>query len=191
MEARRLILDALEDAPDGMCDGCLRLETQLPSHQDVNGTCRILASIGALSREKDLRQPCPRCNKALIINRLIPGSDRTYSSKKLPRPASPLNFGIVELDALRRILIGWLNEIDPDNARLGFSKRVTLLRNSDRLTGRTAALMLTHATYRNDLYYNDRLGLSESEERILFEIDRELRAFLKDVHIQTDSNIVN
>jgi len=167
----RGILDALEDYPQGICDSCLRLLLHATSHQTINGACLKLEIEGRLVREKSKLIECERCKKNSITNRLIPLAPQP--------PVEPLQvarglFGISELDDLRRKLIQYLNAIDPLGSKEGFSRRVANLRNSQTLPSVIASLMLTHAAYRNELYYTPR-PLNGDEVQILQAIDKYLR----------------
>ncbi|MGC2621433.1 MAG: hypothetical protein WA414_20480 [Acidobacteriaceae bacterium] len=131
-----------------------------------------------LKRMKRLlsHSPAPVLARPKQINNPAPSST--------PVVTAPAEFGINELDALRREMIQFLNRLDRASTREGFSKRVTLLRNSQALPSRIASLMLTHAAYRNDCYYNGYV-LSEDETKILDAIDKCLRAYIANAKPQT------
>lgn len=97
------------------------------------------------------------------------------------------DFGINEMDALRREMFQFLNKLDPNNPREGFSRRVTILRNDQTLPSTIASLMLTHAAYRNDLYYNSHV-LTPEETQILRAIDKCLRSFIRDFKPNPESS---
>ena len=169
---RREIFDALEDAPEGLCDSCLQKACGTSSHQTMNNECRKLELEGRLHRGKSGDSECTGCGKHSIINRLVPFAEKSPIGAVEFAP-----FGIIELDALRRELIQFFNSIDASGSKEGFSKRVTSLRNSQILPATVASLMLTHAAYRNDVYYNSH-QLTSDERQILKGIDKFLRAFL-------------
>lgn len=174
MNPRRAVLDILEDLPNGLCDACLLQTLDAKSHQSVNATCRSLEHEGRLVREKLHYIECDGCRKIRVINKLVRAVAVRQLNSQTPQKST---FGIDDLDALRRDLIQYLNRLDPNTSREGFGKRVTQLRNNQRLSSTIASLMLTHAAYRNELYYNQ-TSLAEGECRILEEIEAHLRTHI-------------
>lgn len=179
MNARRHVLDALEDAPQGLCDACLLKELPLSSHQHVNATCRLLEKEGRLTREKNLNEECQGCLRVRVINRLVPAAKavKAVTSSPITPQSVTATFDINELDALRRDVIQYLNKLSPTISKDGFSKRVTTLRNDQLISPTIASLLLTHAAYRNEMYYN-KYQLSDYEREILRRIDQHIRITL-------------
>jgi hypothetical protein len=174
---RREVLDALEDAPNGLCDACLQKALGASSHQHVNATCRNLEIEGRLGRSKSAQEECDGCLKIRVINRLVPSVQRAQPAPKAQKAPGGNSIGINELDDLRREIIQFLNKIDPGSAKDGFGKRVSALRSNQLLPPLIASLMLTHAAYRNELYYTS-YQLTGDEMLILESIDKFLRSFL-------------
>ena len=177
MTLRRDILDLLEDVPGGLCDACLKNALQMHSHQHVNAICRGLEQEGRLIRVKTAYEECGGCLKVRVINSLQPAPSNVKPTNTQGSKSSGSSFGINELDGLRRDIIQLLNRIDPGSSRDGFSKRVSALRSNQQLPSVIASLMLTHAAYRNEIYYNTH-QLCDSESRILKEIDIFLRTYI-------------
>lgn len=177
MTLKREVLDLLEDAPNGLCDGCLQDALNVKWRPHVNVTCRNLEREGRLVREKSRTSECERCLKiSVFTNRLVPTSTRTATTPSSAIASSRV-FGVNQLDDLRRELIQFLNKLEPSSCRDGFSKRVNALRGNQVLPATIASLMLTHASYRNELYYNA-YQLSTEEIKILEQIDKYLRGYV-------------
>jgi hypothetical protein len=172
MTLRREILDILEDAPNGLCDGCLLRATSAKQRPQVNTICRILSDEGRLVRGKS-GLDCEHCHKVITPNSLRPVPGK--SSNRSDQASSAL--AINDLDKLRREVIQFLNKLDHGTSKEGFSRRVAMLRNNQVLPSRIAALMLTHASYRNDVYYNGYV-LTDDECRIVDSIEKCLRAYI-------------
>jgi|SRR6185437_5412105 len=174
MILRRQILDILEDASNGLCDGCLLKKTGAKQRPQVNNICRILSDEDRLVREKGSLE-CDCCGKTIYLNRLKPVPIQLASKIAEADCVVTVN----QMDELRREMIHYLNYLDPNNSREGFSKRVLALRDSQSIPTGIASLMLTHASYRNAMYYN-RYTLSNDEGRILDLVSRYLRSYVKD-----------
>lgn len=174
MDVRRAVLDALEDVPEGRCDACLSLEIGTTYPQQVNAASRLLEREGRLIRKKELYQECDGCGKVRVVNRPTRSHAVVASSSIVSQTSS---LGINDLDSLRRDIIQWLNRLNPSTSREGFSRRVTALKNSQVLPATVASLMLTHAAFRNELYYNPR-ELTDGEFHILEALHKYLRSYL-------------
>ncbi len=180
MTVADVVLETIEAWPHGICDACLVFATGITPHQLVNATCRSLELRKLIKRDKHYQVTCGRCGKVRMLNRTIQGdrdiklSDAAQLQvirREVPTP------DVEFLDKLRRGIIQYLNSIDPDSSRVSFSRRAQDLRNRGLLSSTLASLMLTHAAYRNAMYY-ERFNPTEIEGKFLCLLDACLRSLM-------------
>jgi len=68
MTNKEYILEALENKPNGICDDCLSVETNIQPRQQVNQICNKLLSAKVISRQEDL---CPNCKSLKFLNAIV------------------------------------------------------------------------------------------------------------------------
>jgi hypothetical protein len=168
----RPVIDALQDAGDGLCDACLVIAVGKTKNDAITPARRLCNQGKALSHGGT----CNSCGKSRVITQLV----KAHTGKAPTAPSLPASgsLHINQLDDLRRELIGYLNRLDPANAREGFAKRVGRLRNIGELSPTVAALMLTHGAYRNEMYYTPFKPCAE-EVGILNQVTSYLRTYLE------------
>jgi hypothetical protein len=177
-----IVGEQIEAWPDGICDKCIGLITDVKPHQQVVQICHKLA---ARRRSVRVNGKCQHCGDRRFLNRPMTIENSEHPTQ--PQKQSTVTEGAFkppDFDDLRRLLIQYLRTLDYPHEREGFSRQVIRLRDQELLPWNVAALMLTHSSFRNHAYY-EAYECTTIEAQIIALIDAALRVYLQDVRQAT------